>query len=83
MTSAILLGIWMILGVGAAAALPVPSQSSRWGWAPMAAILGPLWVSIAFDQRATARAQPDLVTARAAVPDEHAVRERLRGSEEH
>ena len=56
MITALLLASWMACGAIAAAAL-VDSGTSRWAWTPMAAVLGPLWIAVAVDQRATARAE--------------------------
>ncbi len=59
MSGFIILVIWMTLGVGIAAAVDRPDRA-RWTWAPVAAFFGPLWLSIAADQRAVARAARSL-----------------------
>lgn len=42
--------IWMAIGVTASAALRKPGEP-RWGWAPIASILGPLWIGVAIERR--------------------------------
>lgn len=54
MTGMLVLSIWSITGVLASVALS-GTERSRWAWTPLAAVLGPLWISVAVDQRAVAR----------------------------
>lgn len=46
--------VWTLSGVLVAAALADRSDP-RWGWSPLAAILGPLWIAVALEQRSVAR----------------------------
>lgn len=55
MLTLLLLASWMSAGVLAAAIL-VDAQNSRWAWTPVAAVLGPLWIAVACEHRAAARA---------------------------
>ena len=50
MIDLLILLAWTGSGTGIAATLTTPGES-RWAWTPMAAILGPLWVAVALDQR--------------------------------
>lgn len=50
MIGLLLLLTWMACGITAAVRLSSPSEP-RWAWAPIAAVVGPLWVSVALDQR--------------------------------
>ena len=59
MTSALLLTAWVSSGVFTAARIGLPNES-KWAWAPVAMILGPLWYSVAQEQRSALRAQPHL-----------------------
>lgn len=52
MINVLLLATWLISGVAIAAALAGPDES-RFAWAPMAAFLGPLWLIVANEQRAS------------------------------
>ena len=54
MSGLLILGIWSTSGVLASAALS-SADRSRWAWTPLAAVFGPLWLSVAADQRALAR----------------------------
>ena len=45
---------WVLTGV-VMSALFADGTASRWRWAPIAAILGPLWLAVAVDQRAAQR----------------------------
>lgn len=45
---------WMLSGVGIAATLP-DEEGSRWAWAPIAAIFGPLWFAVANERRSSAQ----------------------------
>lgn len=53
MTELLLLAAWSGTGVACSALRPEPDES-RWAWAPMAAVLGPLWAAVAADQQALA-----------------------------
>ena len=46
--------IWMAMGVTTSAALRKPGEP-RWGWAPIASILGPLWIGVAMERRGRSR----------------------------
>lgn len=59
MITLLLLASWITVGTVAAAIL-VEAGTSRWAWTPVAAVLGPLWIAVAYDQRATARAEEQL-----------------------
>lgn len=50
MTRPLMLAIWVVCGL-AAAALLAPPGTPRLAWAPIAVILGPLWVLVALEQR--------------------------------
>lgn len=50
MTSALLLAGWIVSGVALAGVFAHETES-RWAWAPMAVVFGPLWYLIARDQR--------------------------------
>lgn len=67
MTSFIILIAWMLAGV-AAAALLVGPDGKRWAWTPIAAIFGPLWLSVAVDQRAAARGSGLSASSSASAP---------------
>ena len=56
MASALFLTAWASSGVATAACCASPGQS-KWAWAPMAMILGPLFHSVAAEQRP--QAEPD------------------------
>ena len=43
---------WVLSGV-VLSALLADRTASRWRWAPIAAVLGPMWLAVAVDQRAT------------------------------
>ena len=45
---------WVLSGV-VLSALFTDGAASRWRWAPIAAILGPMWLAVAVDQRAAQR----------------------------
>lgn len=59
MITLLLLASWMTVGALAAAVL-VEAGTSRWAWTPVAAVLGPLWIAVAVDQRSTTRAEEQL-----------------------
>ncbi len=50
MTPLIVLMLWSGVGVALAARTAQPGES-RLAWAPIAAILGPLWAPVAIDRR--------------------------------
>lgn len=50
MTELLLLSLWMGIGTVASAIWYDPGQS-RLAWAPLASILGPLWVPVALELR--------------------------------
>lgn len=50
MTPLIVLTLWIGVGVALAARTAQPDES-RFAWAPMAAILGPLWAPVAIERR--------------------------------
>lgn len=60
MTPAIILLLWVAMGIVASAAFR-DRDAHPWAWAPIAGILGPLWIAVAVDQRAAAGLEPALV----------------------
>lgn len=50
MTQFFLFVLWMTIGLIASASAPQPGES-RFAWAPLAALLGPLWLTIAQGRR--------------------------------
>lgn len=50
MMSLLFLVAWMSCGVIAAVTLSSPDEP-RWAWTPLAAVVGPLWLSVVLDQR--------------------------------
>ena len=43
---------WVLIGV-VLSVLLADRTAPRWRWAPIAAVLGPMWLAVAVDQRAT------------------------------
>ena len=52
-TSLLILAIWAGVGIVLAARTAQPGEP-RFAWAPVAAILGPLWAPVALDRRMVA-----------------------------
>lgn len=50
MTSFIVLALWSTIGLFLAARTAQPGEP-RFGWAPVAVILGPLWAPVALDRQ--------------------------------
>lgn len=55
MTDMIVIGSWAVSGIGIATIVPGP-DGRKAPWWPLAAVFGPLWLSIAVDRRSIARA---------------------------
>ena len=68
MINIVLLVAWMLSGILAVTAL-APDRESRWQFAPLAVVFGPLWVPIALEQQARQPAYAYASTEEARVID--------------
>ena len=61
MTATFVLIAWSLTGIGCASIMTRSAAAPRGSWAPMAAILGPFWAAVAYEQRMADTAAPGAV----------------------
>lgn len=71
MIPVLILLMWASTGVIASATLR-DGEPHPWAWAPIAAILGPLWIAVALDQRGARQLEAATIPVRDPHLDERA-----------